>query len=473
MQPQISFLSLDEQELIHQKALWLLSNVGFQMPAREAVDIMHRAGAKIEKENIVKIPAELVAYAVEKSPKRDDLVIYGREAKFDIHFGKDTPVLGSHRNATHVIDIETKERRLSTNSDVANIVRLIDSQENISLNAPTVIPQDVPQGTAEWYALATTLKNTSKPVCGPTAGARCVRDAVRMASLAAGGEEKFRQRPFLYFSFVTRPPLQVAQLPLEAFVELSRQGLPIKVSSGPILGMTSPITLAGTLAQVHAEVLSCVVLAQLIRPGTPIIYGSNARSMDMKTGNVSLASPEYAILKGAAGQMGRYLGLPVYLPAFLRDAKLLDAQAGFETALVGLVSCLGGDLLRGLEYDMDMLVDFADIVFSNEAMGALKRIVKGFSIDENTLALDIIKETGHGGSFLSNKHTLHNFRKEQWLPHLFERRAWSAWEKDGKKDIEQRAREKAREILASHQPQRLDPEVEAEIDRIAREARLD
>jgi len=473
MQPEINFLSPEEQERIHQAALWLLSNVGMQMPSHEAVNIMQNAGAKIEDDNIVKIPAELVTYAVEKAPKREGFVLYGRDEKYDIHFGKDTPVLSSMEEATHVIDLETGERRLCTAKDLADMVRLMDALENISINAPLATPQDVPKDTSAWYALATILKNTSKPLTSEAPGAQFVRDAIRMASLAVGSEEKFRERPFISFVVLTRCPFQIDRLSLEALIELSRHALPVFLSSGPILGVTSPVTLAGTLAQVHAEVLAGLVLSQLVRPGTPVMYTSFARSMDMKTVNVAMSSPEFAILKGAAGQMGRYLGLPVRMPAFLRDAKILDAQAGFETGTVGLISALAADVIDGLQYDMDTLVDFADLVFSNEAMAALKRIVRGFSTDENTLALKAIREVGHGGSFLSSNHTLQNFRKEIWVPHLMERRAWAQWEKDGKKDIEQRAREKAKEILASHQPERLAPEVEAQIDRIAREAKID
>ncbi len=141
--------------------------------------------------------------------------------------------------------------------------------------------------------------------------------------------------------------------------------------------------------------------------------------------------------------------------------------------MVGVISTMAADLIDGLQYDMDTLVDFADLVFCDEAMGALKRIVKGVSVDENSLALDIMKEVGHGGSFLSSKHTRENFRKEIWIPHLMERRGWPQWERDGKKDIEQRARERAKEILNSHQPERIAPEIEAKIDQIALEARID
>ncbi len=325
MQPQISFLSPEEQEHIHQAALWLLTNVGMKFPSREALDIMKKAGAQVEQDNIVKIPEELVKYAVGKAPKRDEFILYGRAEKYDIHFGQNTPVLCPMRFATHVIDMETRERRLCTNRDVANLVRLMDALDNININAPIGHPQDVPHETADWYAFATTLKNTSKPVIAPGAGAGCVKDAVRMASLAAGGENRFRERPYIYFSILTFSPFQIDPLSLEALIEISKQNLPVSLSSGPILGTSSPVTLAGTIAQVHAEVLACLVLTQLIQPGTPFIYTSFARGMDMRTVNVAMASPEFAILRGAVGQMGRYSGLPVRMPAFLRDAKILDA----------------------------------------------------------------------------------------------------------------------------------------------------
>jgi trimethylamine--corrinoid protein Co-methyltransferase len=472
MQPQINFVSHDELQRLHEAALWLLNNVGMQVFSTEAVKIMRNGGARIEKENIVKIPADLVTYALEKVPKREGFILYGRDQRHDIHFGIDTPALSSMMEATHVIDLETGQRRLCTNKDLADMVRLMDALENIVVNGPLVTPQDVPKETADLYAVATTLKNTSKHVVSPSHGARFVKDVVAMASLAVGSEENFRQRPFVSFGVLSQCPFQIDRLSVEGLLEISRQGLPVAVSSGPIMGTTSPVTIAGTVAQAHAEILAILTLSQLVRPSTSIIYTSFARSMDMKTGNVSMASPEFGILRGTMGQLGRYLGLPVKMPAFLRDAKILDGQAGFETGTVGLISTLASDLINSMQYDMDTLVDFADLVFSDEAMAALKRIAKGFSIDENALALDVIKQAGHGGNFLGCEHTLRNHRKEMWVPRLMERRSWAQWEKEGGRDIKRRAREKAREILASREPVRLSQEAEAEIDRITREATM-
>ena len=193
----------------------------------------------------------------------------------------------------------------------------------------------------------------------------------------------------------------------------------------------------------------------------------------MKNATVDMPSPESITMRVAQGQMAHYLGLPQWAHGLLRNTKILDAQAGFETAVVGVVVSMAGDMITGLQHEMDDLADFADIVFCDEAMAAIKRVVSGFSIDENTLALDIIKEAGHGGHFIGSRHTLKNFRQEFWVPRLFDHQNWAKWDKEGRKDIEQRAREKAKEILASHQPERLSAEAEAEIDHIAREATID
>ncbi len=475
MQPQISFLSREEQERIHEAALWILSDIGIQMPSQEAVQIMQNAGARIEGKNVVKIPPELVKCALETVPKREKFVLYGREEKYDVHFATDTPVLAPMQEATRVIDLETGEYRPATDRDLADLARLMEALDNVAYAGSLVTPQDVPKETSEWYALATLLKNTSKNIYTATPGAGFIRDAVKMASLAAGGEDKFRSRPFVSFNILMRAPLQISRPEVESLIEVSRQRLPVFLTSGAIAGATAPVTMVGAIAQNHAEVMSALVLSQAVGPGTPTMYSCSLRSMDMSTANVAMASPESAILRGAQSQMARYLGLPLRAKGFLRDAKVLDAQAGFESAMVGLVTTLSADVIEGLQYEMDVLVDFADLVFVNEAFSALKRIARGFAADSETLtsALDALKEVGHGGSFIGSKHTLKNFRSELWRPQIFDRWPWSAWEKGGRKGAEQRAREKAREILASYQPNRLSPEVERKIDQVAREAKID
>jgi len=473
MKPVLQFLSPAEIEAVHEAALQLLQNQGMQMPSEEALSILKGAGAKIEDNNIAKIPPHLVEYAVKHVPKRQEVVLYGREPENDIKFDVNTPVLANMTEATHIIDPVTRKRRLATNDDLARLTRLVDHLEHVKINSPPVTPQDVPGEVAELYSWATSIKNTSKHITGAALGSHGVRDAIRMASIAAGGVEHFRERPFISFWVLTRPPLQIDRLTLEALIEMSRWKVPAIISSGPIVGITSPVSLAGTIVQAHAEILACLVVSQLVNPGAPVVYTSFARSMDMKTGSVCMSSPEFAILKGAMGQMGRFLGMPVRMPAMLRDAKILDAQAGFETGMTGTICTLAADIFDAMQFDMDIVVDFADFVFCNECMGALKRISKELVVNTDTIALDTIKEVGHGGNFLKHKHTFKHFRQEIWQSQLMERRSWAGWEKAGAQEIKQVTLQKALEILEKEPVKYLSPAAEAEIDKIVQEAQVD
>lgn len=467
MKSKLSFLSQSEIEQIHQAALNILNVVGMQMPHKEALEMMKKAGAEIVQEDIVRISASMVDDALEKVPKRKEVVLYAREPENDINFEVDSPVLAAMTEATYVIDPATRVRRPATHEDVKKLVQLLNKLNNIKIGSPPVTPQDVDSKTSDWYTWATSIKYTQKHLTGAAQGAKCVRDVIKIASLIVGDEKLFLERPFISFWALTRPPLQIDSLTLESLIEISKWKIPVCISSGPIQGITAPVTSAGIIAMAHAEILACIVLSQIANPGTPVIYTSFARSMDMMSGSVSMSSPEFVILKGALGQMGRFLDLPVRMPAMLRDAKILDAQAGFETGFTSLISALSADIIDGMQFDMDLLVDYADLVFCNECMGAVKRVSNELKIDENTIAFDVIQNVGHGGNYLKHKHTLKNFRKEIWQPNFFERRNWTQWEKDGSQDIKEVAWKKALEIMndiSKTEEEKLPTKVQEQID---------
>ena len=475
MKPVFQYFSDEEVQLIHGSALDILQNTGMQMPCQEAIEILSDAGAKIEKNNIVKIPADLVNRALETVPRRSEVALYARDPKQDITFTDDqVPVLVAMGEATHVLDPYSGKRRPATNDDLAKIVKIMDRMENIGASGNLVTPQDVPGEVAEWYAWATTIKNTTKHIASGGFGTQGVRDAIKMASIAVGGEEAFYKRPYISFWVLTKPALQIDRLSLEALIEVSRHKVPVVISSGPILGVTSPITIAGTCAQAHAEILACITLGQLVNPGAPVIYTSFARGFDFKTGSVTMSSPESAILKVCMAQLGRFLDLPIRMPSMLRDAKILDGQAGFETGMVGLSGALSADLLDSMQFDMDVIVDFADLVYCNECMSQLRRMAKGVLVDEETLGLDIISKLGPGGSFLGQKHTVKYCRKEVWQADLTERRNWTGWENDGALDIREKALKRALAVLDEvGDVELLDKETQREIDEIAAHAAVD
>jgi trimethylamine--corrinoid protein Co-methyltransferase len=192
--------------------------------------------------------------------------------------------------------------------------------------------------------------------------------------------------------------------------------------------------------------------------------------MDMKSGNISMACPEFGILKVALAQMGKYLDLPIRMPSMLRDAKVLDAQAGFETGMIGTVTGLIADLMDGMQLDMDLVVDFPDLVFCDDCMAGIRRMARDLVVDQDSLALEVMKAVGPGGTFLSEDHTFENFRRELWTPKLLERRNWDLWETDGSRDIFKVAEKKILEMLADKPAALLSTEVEKQIDEVVRMA---
>ena len=470
MKPVLQFLSNEEIQIIHRSSLQILSGIGMRLPHEEALDLMSQNGADIGDGNVVRIPKRLVEAAIETVPKRKEVTLYGRDPKHDVTFEKHDPGLACMTMAVNVIDPHTRQKRPATNDDLAALTRMADQLENIRVNGGLVTPQEVPGNFNDWYTWATTIKNTTKHITGGMLGARCVQDAAKMGAIALGNENLFRERPFISGWVLTLPPFGIDGESLAALMEMSRWKIPVMLSSGPILGTSSPVTIAGTIAQAHAEILACIVVSQLTNPGAPIIYTSFARGMDMKSGNVSMACPEFGILKVAMAQMGKSLDLPVRMPSMLRDSKVLDAQAGFETGMIGTVTGLIADLMDGMQLDMDLVVDFPDLVFCDDCMAAIRRMAAKLVVDEDTLAMETMKVVGPGGTFLSQDHTFQHFRRELWMPGLLERRNWDLWEKDGAMDIFKVAERKTLEMLTADLEPLLPAEFQDQIDEVVRKA---
>ena len=470
MQPILQFLSTQDIEHIHHSALTILADIGMRLPAPQALQALQEAGAEVVDEDRVLFPRELVAKALQSVPKRADVVLYARDPEWDVTFTGHHPALSCMTMATHVVDPFTNERRPATDQDLAHLTRLADQCEHIQVNGGLITPQEVPGDVNDWYTWATCIKNTGKHITGGMYGAKCVQDAAAMASLACGDRETFEKRPCISGWVLTLPPLAIDRESLEAMLEMGRLNIPSILSSGPILGTSSPVTIAGTCAQAHAEILACLTASQVVNPGAPVVYTSFARGMDMKTGNVHMASPEFAILKGCMAQMGHWLDMPVRMPGLLRDAKCIDAQAGFETGMVGAVTALNADLIDAMQLDSDLLVDFADVVFCNECMGALKRLSRPLTVDAESTALEVIKEVGPGGNFLMHEHTFDLFQQELWMPQLMEHRSYESWEQDGSQDIRTLAQSKVRDMIKSHSEPLLSPQTQEAIDDILHRA---
>lgn len=447
MDTMLKMLTDAQIKQIHTWALDLLENVGILLKSDDACEYYTKSGATV-KDHVVKIPRKIIEDAFKTTVKRDDFVLYARDPKFDVVLKNAAPTIHAMTMATNVIDPVTGERRDATDLDLAKLTVILENLETVSSASALVTPQDVPLKSADWYTWVTALKHTSKHIVGGVLGKQGVIDAVRMATLAAGvSEEEFLKRPFISVWALTQPPMKCETDMLEIVIQAAKYNLPSVISSGGILGISSPMTVESAIIQTHAEMLASIALTQLVQPGAPVIWSSFVRSMDLLTMGVCMASPESGLLRACMCQMGRFLNLPIQSPLMLKDSKLVDAQAGFENGFNGLIGVLNCDFIVAMQLDADLLVDYADLPYTDECMQQLLRFVHPLDFSKERIDFENIKEVGHGGDYLGSEHTVEYFREETWKPKLTERNTWGSWTENGSKDIRQKGLEMALKIL--------------------------
>jgi len=300
-------------------------------------------------------------------------------------------------------------------------------------------------------------------------GKDVTRKQIEIARLVAGGEEELRRRPFISMYDEPSSPLTFGKEYVEALMEWVKEGLPIIWAPCPMGGATAPITLAGEVVQGMAESVAGNVIAQLVNPGTPFIFGFVPLIMDMKTTLCAYGAPEDMLLGIAEAQLAHYLGIPLWGTGGCTDSKTLDAQAFAEASMNLSLAALGGqNLIHDIGYiESAKSASYELVVICDEIIGMLKRIMRGVQVDAGALAVSEILETSHGGSFLGLKHTRERFKSERWMPELTDRTfSYESWQREGGKNMLEVAREKIKRILKEHEVEPIPPDVRKEIERI-------
>ena len=468
----LEILSRDEVIEIHDASVDVLANTGVRIDDSATRGMLKEAGAKAaENTGIIKIPESLVHEALKKAPK--DFALYGRDGAPPLKLGQWDTYFTTGGYATYIYDLSTSERREVTSRDLADAVRIADALQNCDLvaNLPAA-PRDVPQATLDRHQWAIGLTNTRKHVLSEARGYDSVEDAIAMAAAIMGSADELRKKPIITFDVTTISPLTQDRLQTQEIVGGARNGIPVSISPGPMAGASSPVTLAGTMTQANAEFLSGLVISQFASPGAPVIYACWARHLDQKTANVSMGTPEFALLRVCQAQLGRYYGLPTRGGGLVTDSKLVDAQSGYEKMATCLVPAMAGlNIVAGMAMvDSLKTMSYEQFILDDEIVGFARRILNGIDVTAEKIATDLIKSIGPGGSFLGAKHSLKYFREELWMPQISDRTTWSQWHERGGKNAEVKAREVARRILASHKPSALSVDVEKKIWSIVREA---
>jgi trimethylamine--corrinoid protein Co-methyltransferase len=461
-------LSPTEVQQIDAASMEILESVGLRVDLKKARDAFGDAGARvIEAARSVRIPEKLVRWAVQEAPSQ--FHVYGADPDYRLEAGADQTYFTGLGAVVNVIDTETGELRPATLDDLRDHLRLVDGLPHISATPIGIWPSDIPMTTIHAEAILAWAQNCRKPFGMGAYGVLASQDMMKMMAIAVGGREEMRARPRFFGGCSPVSPLQMAKLQLEGLFQFAEYRQPVVIGPEAMAGATAPVTLAGLLAQHNAEVLAHVTLAQVIAPGTPVAYGCASTIADMASGNVAQGAVEAGLIIAATAQLARHYGLPSRTLGGTTDAKTLDLQCVLER-----VATLAPPVLAGVDFvvcagtlESVSTESHALLVLDDEIAGMLQRLARGIEVDENTLALDLIKQVGWEGNYLAERHTAQNFRREHFLPKLLPRDVRQTWEQKGAKTTLDLAREKVRVILAKHQPRVLDPAVEKELQAYA------
>jgi trimethylamine---corrinoid protein Co-methyltransferase len=457
-------LTQEQVERVHQASLEILEKTGLLVRNKQAREILAKHGCKVDGQTeIVKYPQDVVEEYRRKIPPK--FTFRGRDPKFDRTIPDDMPIIVTGSSAPNVVDLATGFERRATSSDLARIAHLVNELPGYDVFSISTLAEDAPPGLFSITRFYTALKNCVKPVRG-SGPPEDYEKILRLAYAIAGSESAYREHPFIthhYCPIVS--PLTMDFDSTAGLIYYTERDLPCYATIVPNAGLTSPLTLAGTLAQGNSEFLAAAILEQMIRPGKETIYATLPTVGDMRTGAYAPGAIEVGILFIGFAQMAHYYHVPNGGYIGLTNSKVNDAQSGYETGM----SCVAG-LLAGVEMfnmagllDSLMSFDFAKAVIDDEISLMLKRIQRGFEFSEANLALDVIAQVGPGGMFMDLSHTLDRMKTTAFLPEVADRDARQQWIEKGALDSQAHAMLKVRDILTRPNTAVFAPEVDARV----------
>jgi len=468
---QLKFLNQDQIYDIYLGALDILQNKGVRVRETSVLKTLRAAGCLID-EDIAKMPTHLVEEAIRKAPSRFNIYGRGPNTKVRIEDRKVyfQPMIGR----LNILDSKTKKKRRTTLQDVEDLVKTADALPNYHiLHSGAIMPhiEGIPDEVSHVYGYLASVKNSSKIIKGTCRGRKKAIDCIRMASVLAGDERGLREKPNLFTTYNVISPLEHGQEMLEGLIEYVKYGLPVDITSEPQMGATSPVTLAGTLAQQTAEVFSGIVIAQVLNSGTPVFFGTCGAAMDMRYGTIALGGVEAGLLNVAHAQIAQFLRIPSRGTGANTNSKVLDFQAGYEKMMTLIMPAMAG--INMIFYPGTIehaeTISLESLVIDHEICSIVCQALKGITINENTLALELINKVGPGGHFLKERHTIDYLETEHYTPKLADRRRREDWEAGRSKDLADTAREEVQRLLLEHKPLPLEEKVEERLLQIIKE----
>ncbi len=458
------YFSQKEVEEIHAATLEVLETVGVDFSYKPALDVLRRAGCRVDGDRVY-FPHALVEAQVAKAPS--EFTLYARNPEKNVVIGGRHTAFIPCYGPPFVTDLD-RGRRESVLADYVNFVKLSYASRSMDITGGMMAePNDIPHERRNAEMMYASMRYSDKPFMGGAIGLQAARETIDMAAVVFGGKAALAERPPFISILCSRTPLGYDDRMLGAIMAYAEAGMPQLISSLSIAGATSPVTLEGTLVVQNAEVLAGITLTQLVREGSPVVFAGSSSAAAMRTGTLSIGAPEMAVNTAATAQMARFYGIPSRGGGALTDAKMPDSQAALESMMSQLTASLSGVhfvLHSAGILESYMMASYEKFVIDDEICGMCKRIRQGEEISAGKLAVDVIREVGPGGEYLTRMHTFRNFRKEFYAPQIEERENFANWQRKGSLSMEQRANRKWKEILEKYE----EPKLPAEIDRALR-----
>jgi trimethylamine--corrinoid protein Co-methyltransferase len=396
--------------------------------------------------------------------------LYNAAGEPVVHYGGDDVQFDPGSAAIEILDYGATRSRKPVTADVVRAARLADRLPAIDAVSTCLVAADVPEKIGDLYRLYLVLLNSAKPVVTGAFAVETWQAMHEMLVIAAGDAAALRQQPRAVFDVCPSPPLLWSEITCENMVDCALHGVPAELVSMPLTGATGPVTLAGAVVQHAAECLSGITIHQLAGPGAPIVWGGSPAAFDMRAGTTPMGAVETLMIDAAYAQVGKSLGLPTHAYMGLSDAKVIDAQCGFESGIGLVLAALAGvNMISSAGMlDFESCFSLEKLVIDAEIIVQAKRLVAGIIPREDSLAVDLLRELGHGGNFLAHRHTGRWFRQELTLPGpVVDRDFRRQWEAKGGQDAWKRANTQAEKLIAGWQPAHRLNGAAAEWERVA------
>ncbi len=454
--PEIFLLTNNEKEVVHSKALIILEDLGMEIKDKEIVNFLIKNGCKLKNGERVIFPEDVVNNALKTVPK--EFKIYDRDGEFIATLGEGAELFAPGSAAIKILDFESKEPRLPQLNDLKNLVIIVDYLKNIQVQSTALVPDDVSNLIKDAVRLYVILKYSNKPI---VTGAFTIENLPLMIEMLKAIREDYSERPWTIFDVTISSPLTWSEITIRNLYDLSKEKIPAEIISMPQMSATSPATVAGSLVLHHAEVLSGITISQLVNPGTPVIYGGSTAILEPNFALPLITAPESILLSLSYNEMAKYIKLPTHTYLSLSDNKILDYQAGAQTMYSALAAVLRKfDVISGPGMlENELVQSLEKIVLDNEIAGIVKRVSLGYDIEEDQLALDVIRNVVNTKKheFLSQIHTKRYLRKEFYFPtyNIWDVSSRDKW--DGKDSLHH-AHLIVEKILKEYTPHKLIPE---------------